>query len=136
MNAILRTVELACANVMATASLAGGLDANIYVGLDSDIKEAPAVICSAESATQDFQDGPYHVRVEISVKENSTITSPTSSLAYNVFTALETTSSVQNLTNSVPNFIVFDVFSAEPRNSEAGDAWHQTVSYDIVCMLT
>lgn len=133
---ILRAVETACVQVAATASINAGLDAGIYAGLNNEDKTAPAVIITAESATQDFQDGPYHVRTNVSVKEMAFDTSLTSSLAYNILAAFENTSSAVNLTNSVPSFQVFDVLSAEPRNSEAGDAWQQVVSYDIVCMLT
>jgi len=135
--ALLRKTEAACQLLAATASLAASLDATIYSGQDNEVKNAPAVICNCVSAAPDFPDSSvYHVRTEITVKEPAADNSLTSSLSDTIFAAFENSASATNLTNTISGLTVYDVLSAEPRNSEIGDTWIQSVSYDIVCILT
>lgn len=135
--ALLRKTEAACQLLAASASIAAGLESTVYHGQDNELKIAPAVICNCESATADFPDScVYHVKTEIIVKDMAADSSLTSSLADTIYAAFENTASAINLTNTISGLTVYDVLSSEPRNSVAGDTWIQSVSYDIVCLLT
>lgn len=137
MISILRLTEKACALLAASASLAANLDATVYAGQSNEEKTAPAIICNCANGSPDYPDASvFHVRTEIHVKEMAADSNLSSSLADTIFAAFENPNTANNLTNQVSNYLVYDILQVEPSNTESGDAWVQTVTYDIVCMLT
>ena len=143
MQDILYTTELACAYLAATASLASdynGGTVNIYTGMDNLTKDAPAITCWAESATEyDYLfSGQWMVRMNVSMKEMA------SSASLNNFGNLvgdiESQFLSQNiegvLANSVPNYYVYQVKMADRNFTISGDAWNHTLGLDILCTIT
>ncbi len=137
MSAILVSTEKACAVIAAMAIANAALQASVYTGLDSDDKNAPAVICSAESATEDFPaSGLWHVRAIITTKEIAADTVTPSVLSDVIQEAFLSDDTINNLNNAIPQFFVFDVLTPEVSNTQEVDAWVQTLSLEIVCSLT
>src|ERR1035437_7422201 len=77
---ILRTTELACQALATSSLLNANVTGNVVVGIDNVDKEAPIVVCYAESATEDFpHSGIYHVATTIVCKEMAADTDITGS---------------------------------------------------------
>jgi hypothetical protein len=137
MMPILLTTETACASLATSASVSASLGLNVYTGIDNEDKEAPAVICSAISATEDFpQSGIWHVKTFIKVKEIAEDTTNKGNASTAIFQRFLTGSINTDLKNNASNFYVFDVFAEDSQNTQEGDAWVQTLSLDIVAALT
>ena len=132
---ILTTTERACANLAASASLSASLDVTIYCGLDSEEKIAPAVVITADSATEEFPNsGVWHVKTGLTVKEIAADSSFSSSLASTIFESFLNDTAKGTL-NMYPGYFVHDFFVEDTSNTQEGDAWIQTVRLDIVCAL-
>lgn len=133
---ILATTERACVEIAASASISASVDANIYTGMDNDDKVAPAVICGALDAMQDFpESGIWRVKTQIVVKEVAADTDLTSSLANVIFEKFSTVTK-EELSGSVENFSVYDIQLEGCTNSQQDDTWVQTLSLEIVGVLT
>lgn len=127
-------------NALASASLAtvnsASLTSNVYTGIDNEDKGAPAIICSCQSATEDFVgSGIWHIKSSVIVKEIAADTSVTSSLATTVFEKIVGLTTTQ-LANCTTNFAVYDVLLEGHEQSQQSDAWVQTLNLEIIGCLT
>ncbi len=128
---ILKTCENAFEAVALTAS-----SVQVATGLDNVDKDAPIVVCYAESSFEDFPNsGIHHVKMNVVVKEMAADTSTSSSLANTIFQTFCNPNTKAAL-NSYPGFFVYEYFTAEPSQGWGGDAWHQTYSFDVISALT
>lgn len=133
---ILITTERACAELAASASISRSLDCTVYTGLDGEEKEAPAIICSSTNAQEDFPfSGIWHVRTDITVKENAYDTSGSLGILSDAIFERFLTVDTGSLSTRVPNYSVIDVIADACDNSVEGDIWKQTLSLDVICSL-
>ena len=103
------------------------------MGIDNDDKIAPAVICYADGATEEFPNsGIYHVRTSIIVKELAADTDVTSSLGYYIFKSF-LSGSAKTILNNYPHYYVYDWFVENTNENTQNDAWVQTYTFNIVC---
>ncbi len=134
MYPILKATENACAQLALTASVSASLNVNIYTGIDNETVDAPAVICFADSAREEFPNsGVWHVNTRIYIKEMAADTSVTSSLSDTIFKAFMSDVDTVTSLNLYPNYYVYDMFSETAENGSEGDAWSQQYVFDIVC---
>ena len=133
---ILRATEKACATYLANSgSLPDGT--SIYMGLDNASKEAPYVVCYCPDASEEFpQSGIWHVKTQITSYEIANLTDTTSSLVGAIYEAMVSTTIETDLQNSISNYAVLKVLPESPSNNIDGDAWAQTLNFEIVCALT
>lgn len=132
---ILVTTERACAEIAASASISASLTCTVYTGMDSDDKVAPAIICNAYDAVEDFpESGVWHVKTNIIVKEIAADTDMSSSLANTMFERFSTITN-EELSGSVSNFGVYNIQMEGCTNTQEEDSWVQTLSMDIVGVL-
>ena len=133
---ILRTTELAC-KALATASLAGAsVSASVATGIDNIDKEAPLVVCYAESATEDFPySGIYHVATTIVCKEMAADTNMlTTQVSEAIFSSFITGSTITTL-NTYPGYFVYNILITDTKDSWEGDTHKQEYVLDILCAL-
>jgi hypothetical protein len=140
---ILRTTELACVALAYSASLSANLgltiDNGIYAGISNTDKQAPAVICYTESATEDFPfSGIHHCRTHVMVKQIAYDTSTSSSLSDAVFGTFCSGSNgayAKDILNRYPGFFCYEYFIDGTSDSVDGDAWVEEYVFDIVSAL-
>ena len=140
---ILRTTELACVALAYSASLSANLGlsigSGIYAGIDNVDKAAPAVICYAESATEDFPfSAIHHCKTHVMVKEIAYDTPVSSSISDAVFSAFMNDSgsnSTKDILNRYPGFFCYEFFIDGTNDSTSGDAWVQEYVFDIISAL-
>ena len=136
-SGVLTTTEMACALVAEDIVSSYG-DINIYTGTDNDDKAAPAVICYAESASEDFPfSGIWHVKTNIILKEMAELDSERvtrlNSLLGDVHSAFLKPNIESTLTSKSPsNYYVYQVVFDGKNSTQDGDAWVHTLSLDIV----
>jgi len=141
---ILRTTELACAALAYSASVTSGLgltiDKGIYAGISNVDKEAPAIICFCDNATEDFPfSGISHCKTHVLVKQIAYDTSTTSSLSDTIFNAFCSGSNgvyAKDILNRYPGFFCYEYFIEGTSDSMSGDAWVQEYVFDIISTLT
>ena len=109
---------------------------NIFTGTDNEDKKAPAVICYAESCSEDFPfSGIWHVKTNIIVKDMAADSSPDgiNSLLGDVYSGFLTSDIETKLTNKLAStyYVYQVVFDVNSSNTD-GDAWIHTLSLDIV----
>lgn len=136
---ILITTENACALFAGSVAIGASLDADVYTGFDDEEKQAPAIICNGESASEvELSTGVYRVKMQITVKEIAADTGETDKgvLGNTIFQSFLDNNTITNLINAVPNLFIYDIIIEGMSNSEQGDAWVQTLSLDIIATLT
>lgn len=145
---LLTLTELACVNVVATASLSASLGLTIgngiYAGLgNADIlaseDQTEAIVCWAETHEQEvcYKSNVFPVIVNIFVKEMAPDVPVATSVAATIFNAfLDRENIGNNLTQAVPNYLVFSVVPSGGRAEVEGDANVQTLQLKIVCCTT
>jgi len=138
-QAILRQTENACAALAYSASVSASLGLTfgngIYTGLDNEDKDAPAVVCFAESATEDFPfSGMYRVKTHILIKEMAADTSMSSSLATTMFEAF-CNSGTKGVLNQYSGYFVYEYFIDGTHDLTNGDANIQQYDFEIVSAL-
>lgn len=132
---ILITTERACVEIAASASVSASLDVNIYNGMDDEGKAAPAIICGATDAQQEFpESGIWRVATQIITKEIAADTGKSSSLADTIFERFSTVTNEQ-LSGSVEGYSVLDIQLMGYQNTVVEDTWVQTLSLEIVGSL-
>jgi hypothetical protein len=133
---ILRTTELAC-QALATASLvSAAVVASVNTGIDNLDKQAPLVVCYAESATEDFPySGMYHVATTIVCKELASDTNvDTTKLSDTIFSSFLGGSTITTL-NTYPGYFVYNILVTDTKDSWEGDTHKQQYVLDILCAL-
>ena len=141
---ILRTTELACVLLAYSASLSASLGLSIghgiYAGIDNVDKEAPCIICYAESANEEVPySGMYHVKTHIVVKQiayDSSVSSSMSDAVFSTFCSGSNGDYAKDILNRYPGFFCYDYFIDGTTDNTAGDSWIQEYSFDIVSALT
>jgi hypothetical protein len=133
---ILRTTENAFATLAISASLSQSLGYNIYTGISNLDKLAPAIICFAESATEDFPfSAIYHVRTHVIIKEMAADTDPnTGSFANNIFESFCNNNTKSKL-NDYPDYYVYEYFIQSTNDEWNGDAHIQEMTFDVISAI-
>lgn len=134
---ILRTTENACVRLATSASLSASLGAPVYRGIDNLDKEAPCVICYAESATEDFPfSGIYNVATTVVTKEMAADTNvDTTQVANTIFSRFLDSNTIPSL-NSYPSFYVYSMWVTDTKDSWDGDTHKQEYIFNVVCALS
>ena len=134
--------ENACYALALSASNANGFNGilSIYKGFNNTSKTAPCVIVSATEARNEIHNiAIYRVKTDIIIKEIASDTTAsnigyTASTIYQAFLNGNNTIQFLNNTNS-GSYYVYDMMLNHIVNEEEGDAWVQTLSFDIVCAV-
>jgi len=139
MKGVFITTEEACAQVAATASLSSSYSGiNVYTGTDNEDKAAPAIICWAQSSTEDFPlSGIWHVKTSIITKQIAITGSvgEMNTFVGDIQSAFLTGSIETTLSNRVSNYFVYQVLFDSSDSSQDGDTWVHTLDLDIVCTI-
>lgn len=142
MSPILVKTEEAVVAFATSASIAAGYTPGtnvfIYAGIDSEDLSAPAIICQATDAPEDFPfSGIYHCTTNVMVKQMAADTSGSvGTLPVNIFKAFLVDDIENRLTAIVSNYFVYQLLVKDTSNTTSGDAWSQQYQFDIVCGLT
>jgi hypothetical protein len=133
---ILRTTELACQALATQSLLNANVTGNVVVGIDNVDKEAPIVVCYAESATEDFPySGIYHVATTIVCKEMAADTDITGSQLSNTIFSNFLSGSTIPVLNTYPGYFVYGYWVTDSKDSWSGDAHIQEYMLNILCAL-
>jgi hypothetical protein len=130
--------ELAFAHCILSSSLSASVvPFNVYHGLGHDDKAGPAVIITAVDATPDFQGAgaPWHTKLELKCKEIAFDSSSSSSFASDVFDVLAS-DATRIFLRGYPGYYCHDLFVQDSTVAQHEDAWVQTVTLDVICVLT
>lgn len=140
---ILITTEQACVNYFTSASLSLGYtpESTVFIrtGIDNEDIKAPAVICRAASATEDFPySGLYRVSTYITLKEmaGDTAQADIGTFSNNMFQSFIKPGIETLLANSTSSYYVLQVRIEDTENEINGDAWTQQYRFEIVCGLS
>lgn len=139
---IMVKTEEACVKVVTDALVVAGYvpETNVFVrtGVDNEDLNAPAVICHAVEATEDFPySGIYRVTANVAVKEMAADVNANDIgvLPDTVFHAFLVDNIEQLLGDGVFNYFVYQLRIDSTGNNTSGDAWEQTYRFEIVCAL-
>ncbi len=144
MEGIYTTTEAACYQIATTASLNSAYNTyrpiTVYTGTGNvEDLQAPAVVCRAESATEDFPlSGLWHVRTSIICKEmahDSTVPNMDTFIG-DIQQSFLTGSIDTELSNAVPDYFVYQVLFDGLGFQPEGDAWIHTLNLDILCTIS
>jgi hypothetical protein len=135
MYSILTATETACAKVAATL----GNGYTVYTGVDNIDINDPAVICYAESASEDFPfSGIWHVKTSITIKQMAYdhTTGSMDSLVGTIMSGFLNGGIEAALSATGLNYAVYQVVPEPHQERTNAEAWTHTIGLDIVCVLT
>ena len=137
MTSILIETEKACYNLAQQTLVSASLTASVYMGIDNNEKQAPAVIVQAENAERLYKEMDiWKVKTNIIVGELAADTdrSNIGILANTIFDAFLNVSASLNLTSATTgSFTCYDIIQPDYVNSTEQDAWLQMVSFTTIC---
>jgi len=139
---ILLKTEEACVALATSASIALGYvpETNIFIraGVDNEDVKAPAILCSALTATEDFPfSGIFHCSTNITIKEmaGDMERENLGGLSEPIFRTFLSDNIEQLLTQIVSNYYVYQLKVENTTNENHEDAWSQVFTVDIVSAL-
>lgn len=136
-SGIVTITEKACSLVLQDIlNNTGHKDVNVFRGINNVDKEAPALICWAENATEDFPfSGIFHMRTHIVIKAMAKDTSINNfdKLTGDVHAGFLVDNIEALLTSSIPDqYFVYQIVFDNNSSVEEGDAWVNDLSFDCV----
>lgn len=138
---ILEKTEAAITTYLASSSLSGSIS-NFYASNNSIAdKESPAVIVECNSGDEDFLgSGIYHImtRIYYIYPHEHTGSLSTKNSSYDVFTQVlyDNDNLIANITGSVSNLNIFDIFGKGIGNSIQDNHWVSEHVLEVVASYT